>query len=67
MTDPSGKMTHVFIWRNNVMRERYCGCFCRIIKTMKRNSVLIEFMNGNQLVTSRRAIRKKESSDEQTD
>jgi len=63
MTKP--EMTHVFIWRNNVCRQHYCGCFCRIIKTMKRNSVLIEFMNGNRLVTSRRALRKKEAADDQ--
>jgi len=58
------KMTHVYIWRNNPVRETYFGCLCRIIKTMKRNSVLIEFMNGDQLVTSRRALRRKEDADE---
>src|SRR4030042_7114213 len=59
-----GDMTHVFVWRNNPVRERYCGCRGRIIKSMARNSVLIEFMNGNQLITSRHALRKEEKEEQ---
>ena len=52
------EMTHVFVWRNNPVRALYCGSLCRIVASLERNSVLIEFEDGRQLVTSKRAIRK---------
>jgi hypothetical protein len=55
-TDPS--FDRVFAWKNNPRRAKLFGRRCRIIEvgsTMR--SVLIEFEDGERVITSRRALR----------
>ena len=48
-----------FAWKNNPMRARLYGRRCRIIATgSKMHSCLVEFENGERVVTSVRAIRR---------
>lgn len=52
-------MTHRFAWGNNAKRATLKGRRCRILAVARRmNSVLIEFEDGQQEVTSRRALRR---------
>jgi len=54
-TDPFNK---VFGWKNNPKRAKLFGKRCRIIEvgsTMR--SVLVEFEDGQRVITSRRALR----------
>lgn len=49
----------VYRWRNNLKRMRFYGRRCRIIEqgsTMR--SVLVEFEDGERIVTSIRALGK---------
>lgn len=50
----------VFAWRNNERRAELYGRRCRIVaRGSTMHSVLVEFENGERVVTSRRAIRKR--------
>lgn len=56
---------YVFTWRNgpfgmkkNEKRESLCGKRFRVICRMVKNSVLVEFENGQQEVISRWAMRR---------
>lgn len=54
--DPS--FNKVFGWKNNPVRAKLFGKRCRIVhagSTMR--SVLIEFEDGERVITSRRALR----------
>lgn len=51
--------TYRYAWGNNSKRATMKGRECRILATMRANSVVIEFLDtGQQEVTSRRALRK---------
>lgn len=51
-------MTHRYAWRNNSRRAELFGRHCRIVVVGKLGSVLLEFENGERVVTSRRALRR---------
>jgi hypothetical protein len=50
-------MTHSYSWGNNPRRAELKGRRCRIVATGKMGSALVEFENGERVVTSRRAVR----------
>lgn len=47
----------IYAWGNNQRRAELKGRSCRIIARGRMNSVLVEFENGERVVTSRRALR----------
>ena len=47
-----------YVWRNNPVRAAVCGQRCRLLAVGTMNTVLVEFENGQQMTTSRNAIRK---------
>jgi hypothetical protein len=50
--------THIYAWGNNPRRAALKGRPCRIVARGSRlRSVLIEFENGERVVTSERAVR----------
>ena len=53
-------MTHIYVWGNNPKRAKLKGKKCRILVSSGRrfNGCLIEFEGGEQVNTSRRALRK---------
>jgi hypothetical protein len=51
-------MTHRWYWRK-WLGERH-GQLCRIVKTGKMNSALVEFDDGFLVITSRYAVRKRQ-------
>jgi hypothetical protein len=51
---------YVYAWGNNAVRAQWRGRKCRIVVTGSIGSCLIEFENGEQLNTSRRALRKSQ-------
>jgi hypothetical protein len=50
-------MTHTYTWGNNPRRAQLKNQPCKIIAQGRKNSVLIEFANGDRVITSRYAIR----------
>ena len=52
------KLTHIYHWGNNPVRAKLKGRKCRIIDTGAKGSTLYEFENGDQVVSSRRAVRR---------
>lgn len=52
-------MTHRWYWRK-YLPERH-GQLCRIVKTGRMNSALIEFDDGFLVISSRYAVRKIEN------
>ena len=48
---------YIFGWGNNSRRADLKGHACRIVQTGKMGSCIIEFENGERVVTSRRALR----------
>lgn len=52
---------YIFRWKNNEEREKLFGKRCRVItKGMGMRSIVIEFEDGKQVVTSERAIKRAE-------
>jgi len=49
-------MTHRWYWRK-YLPERF-GQLCRIVKTGRMNSALIEFEDGYRVLSSRYAVRR---------
>jgi len=47
----------IYRWGNNPVRAKYKGKRCRVICRGKMNSCLVEFENGERIVTSRNALR----------
>ena len=48
-----------YTWKNNSKRETLYGRECRLLGVMKKNSVVIEFLdNGQKEIVSRQALRK---------
>ena len=53
-------MTYIYSWGNNEKRAAMKGRECRLLHTLRANSVIIEFVdNGQWEVVSRRALRRK--------
>lgn len=50
---------YCYSWKNNSKRARFFGRRCRIVSAGKKNTVCIEFENGERTITSRRALRKE--------
>lgn len=50
--------THIYVWGNNEKRATLKGRKCRILHTMRANSMLVEFENGQREIVSRRSLRK---------
>jgi len=48
-------MTHVWHWRQRLPGRK--GMPCRILARGKMNSILVEFEDGTQVITSRYAVR----------
>ena len=48
----------VYAWRNNPVRAALYGRRCRVVCSGRMYSSLIEFEDGSQVVTSRRAVRR---------
>lgn len=49
---------YIYTWGNNPVRARYKGIRCRIVCSLKMNSVVLEFPDGSGMVTSRFSIRR---------
>lgn len=49
---------YTYAWGNNPRRALFKGMRCKLLASGKRNTVLIEFENGEKMTTSRRALRK---------
>lgn len=58
MTEQKPKYDYVYIWGNNPVRARYKGKRCRVLARGRMNSWLIEFEDGEQTCSSRRALRR---------
>jgi hypothetical protein len=52
---------YIFAWGNNTKRATLKGRRCRILKTGRMGSVMVEFHNGQKEIVSRRALRKVSS------
>ena len=53
---------YIYMWGNNSVRAKFKGRRCRLIAVGRMNSCLLEFENGERLLTSRNAIRKTSSA-----
>jgi len=51
---------YIFYWGNNERRADFKGQLCRVIRHGRMHSVLVEFQNGERLITSERALRRQE-------
>lgn len=49
-------MTHVWFWRSRLPERK--GEPCRVLARGRMNSILVEFADGFQVVTSRYAVRR---------
>src|SRR3989304_2349020 len=49
---------YFYAWRNNAKRATLYGRRCRILSRMTKNSVCVEFEDGQREVVSRNAVRK---------
>ena len=57
---------YYYAWGNNAVRAAFKGRRCRVVARGAMNSCLLEFENGERLVTSCNALRRrKESKNEQ--
>lgn len=54
-------MTHVWYWRSKLPERK--GEPCRVLVRGKMNSILVEFADGFQVVTSRYAVRRLRTFD----
>jgi hypothetical protein len=50
------ELTHTWRWRSK-LPERY-GQRCRVLTRGRMNSALVEFADGERVITSRYAVRK---------
>jgi hypothetical protein len=57
---PEENFTHIWFWRSRLPERK--GQLCRVLVRSKMNSILVEFEDGYRVVTSRYAVRKKEST-----
>jgi hypothetical protein len=50
----------IYYWKNNPKRLRLNGKACRILERgSSMNAILVEFEDGERVITSRRAVRRK--------
>ena len=50
---------YTYFWQNNPVRKKLKGRTCRVLKVGKMDTVLLEFPDtGERVTTSRRAIRR---------
>ena len=49
----------IYSWKNNEKRKTLFGRVCKIIAYGKKNSIQIEFENGQREITSRYAVKKE--------
>ena len=56
-----GYIIYRYSWGNNPKRATLKNRLCRIIAAGKKNSVMIEFADGQREIVSRRALRKVEA------
>ncbi len=47
-----------YSWKNNEKRAALFGRLCKVLARLKKNSVIIEFENGQRECVSRYALRK---------
>ena len=52
-------MTYYYCWKNNEKRLTLFGRTCKVIARGKKNSIQIEFENGQREVVSRYAVKKE--------
>jgi hypothetical protein len=58
---PEARVEYVYAWRNNARRAELYGRRCRLVATGRMGTVLVEFADtGERVTTSRRALRKTE-------
>lgn len=57
---PSSEWPHVWFWRAKLPERK--GELCRILARGKKNSVLVEFVDGTRVITSRHAVRKRKET-----
>jgi len=50
---------YIYYWGNNEKRLTLKNRKCRILKVGKKNTIMIEFENGDKEFVSRRALRHK--------
>lgn len=53
---------YIYGWKNNPKRQSLYGKRCKALARGKKNSVLVEFENGDKEVVSRNALRKPTQS-----
>ena len=49
---------YTYRWGNNLKRARLKGKKCKLLTSGTRNNILIEFEDGERVVTSRRALKR---------
>ena len=54
---------YVYRWKNNPERARFYGKPCRVVARGKLNTVLLEFEDGERLVTSGNSIRQRKDGE----
>lgn len=50
---------YVYVWGNNSKRATLKGRRCRIVARGSKNSIMVEFENGQREVVSRYSVRKE--------
>lgn len=50
-------MNYIYVWGNNPVRAQFKGKRCKILAKGRMNSILLEFENGDKLLTSRYSVR----------
>ena len=56
ITSKMSTRIYIYGWKNNAKRQLLYGKRCRALAWGKRNSVLVEFEDGNREIISRRAL-----------
>lgn len=54
-------MEYIYCWKNNEKRKELYHKKCKILAKGRKNSILVEFENGDREVTSRYAVKKEKS------
>jgi len=49
---------YIYVWMNNPKRESLYGRKCMVLKWIRKNSVIVEFENGQKECVSRNSIRR---------
>lgn len=52
------EVTHIYVWGNNARRAELKGRLCRVVARGRKGSVLVEFADGEQVITDRKAVRR---------